>query len=187
MATPIGHALAGYAVHSLFRGHERSRLLWLSLFMAIAPDFDFLPGLLSGKPLLYHQQITHSFGFALLVSLGAVVMFRKKGCRVLAISGLCFLSYTSHLLIDFFGPDARLPYGQPLFWPVSNRHFISSIALFRGMHHASSTNASTGEWISGVFDLYNIGAIALEIVFIGPLILIPLLLRNGRRRWKETT
>jgi membrane-bound metal-dependent hydrolase YbcI (DUF457 family) len=74
MATPLGHALAGYAVYNLAKAPQRSDgwgLPLLCVFMATAPDLDFLPGLLVGKPALFHQSITHSLGAAMLVSLGA--------------------------------------------------------------------------------------------------------------------
>ena len=174
MATPIGHSLAGYVVYIFAAAKDRDRLnlILLCIVMANAPDLDFLPGIFLGKPAMYHQGITHSLGFALMVSLVAAVLYSIKGKSFSVTFNLCFFSYFSHLVIDFFGPDQRLPYGIPLFWPISVEHFISPVSLFLGVHHVRSTSASTLEWIDGIFDPYNLGAICLEVLLIAPFILL---------------
>ena len=83
--------------------------------MANAPDLDFLPGILIGQPALYHQGLTHSLGFAVMASLGIAGIFSFKKKMFSVVFKVCFLSYASHLVIDIFGPDGRLPYGVPLF------------------------------------------------------------------------
>jgi inner membrane protein len=160
MATPFGHSLAGWAAYNVLRPekeHDPLRLVLLSVFMANAPDMDFLPGLLARRPALFHQGITHSVGIALVASLGAAWLFRVRGAQFYRVFNLCFISYLSHLLIDFFGPDKRLPYGIPVFWPVSQEYAISRVPFFWGVHHAGVTSASTLEWISGIFDLTTSG------------------------------
>jgi inner membrane protein len=174
VATPVGHALAGYAVYNFSpssRCHQRRGLMLWCIVMAVLPDLDFLPGILAGTPALYHQGISHSLGVAFLVSfalagiLGETKSFSQKFT-------LLFLSYCSHLLIDFFGPDRRLPYGIPMFWPISGKHFISPLPLFWGAQHASSTTASPLQWIEGLFTLHNLGAIAFEVLIIAPFIFL---------------
>ena len=171
MATPIGHALMGYAIYG-FNGaaqrRDRLTLIFLCIFMAIAPDLDILPGILVGHPALYHQGISHSLGFALLVSLGTAGICSLRGKTISTIFNLCFISYLSHLVIDFFGPDGRLPYGEPLFWPISAKHFISPIPVFWGMHHAPSTYSSTTQWAIGIATPYNLLAIAFEVTVLLP-------------------
>lgn len=181
MATPIGHSLAGYAVHTFFDRQGdvgRRNWIWLAVFMAIAPDLDFVPGFLAGTPALYHQGVSHSLGFALAVSLGAAAICAKRN-YFLPVLALCFSAYLSHLVIDFFGPDGRLPYGQPLFWPVSTEHFISPVKIFWGMHHAGSSDASQLEWITGVLSPYNLAAILVEVLVIGPFIFLRHLYRES--------
>jgi len=176
MATPIGHALAGYAVYGLSRrkeDRERLGVLLICIAMAIAPDLDFVPGLLFGRPALFHQGITHSMGFALAASLVAAAVYRLiKGKGFVGILFLGFLSYMSHLLIDYFGPDTRMPYGIPLFWPINGEYFISPVQIFLGTQHAESTSATTGAWIQGMLHVHNMSAIAWEIALIAPLILV---------------
>jgi membrane-bound metal-dependent hydrolase YbcI (DUF457 family) len=174
MATPIGHALAGYAVYrtrAVALRDDRRALLALCLVMAIAPDFDFLPGILGGQPALYHQGISHSLGFALVMSFGLAVVYRHKG-GVIANWGQFSLAYVSHLVIDAFGPDGRPPYGIPFFWPISDRYYLAPVQIFWGVHHASSASTTTEAWFVAIFHPYNLGAIGIEVVVMVPVILL---------------
>jgi len=45
----------------------RVGLILPSAFMAVAPDLDFIPGIIVGKPTLYQQGLSHSLGFAVLI------------------------------------------------------------------------------------------------------------------------
>lgn len=186
MATPFGHSLAGYAVSRFFMAEprDRSNLVLLGMMMAVAPDLDIIPGLLHGQPVLYHGTISHSLGAAFVVSLVLAGIYKLKGWPFLTVFRLCFIAYASHLALDFFNPDGREPYGIPIFWPFSGDHFISPVPLLLGARHVSSTSASTLEFIIGVLSFYNIAAITLELILIGPFILL------GRRygyKWSGVT
>jgi inner membrane protein len=174
MATPIGHALAGYAVYLAGTSlkSRRTILFWLCLLMAIAPDFDFIPGILQGQPNLYHQGLSHSLGAGLLVSVAAALII-SKGAMWKNWS-LLFVAYASHLALDFFAPDGRPPYGQPLFWPISNEYYFAptSLQLLWGVHHAKATSAATTEWLSGILQLRNLRAISIEVLVTLPVILL---------------
>jgi membrane-bound metal-dependent hydrolase YbcI (DUF457 family) len=177
MATPIGHALAGYAVCSWARGKEDREgrdLLILCVVLAMAPDLDFLPGLFVGTPALFHQGVTHSIGFALAVSLGTAGMYHLGTRRrpFYTVFSLGFLAYTSHLLLDYLGPDAREPYGIPVLWPLSGEHFISPIPILLGSQHAETTSATTVQWIQGILDIRNLGAMAWEIALVAAIIFL---------------
>jgi hypothetical protein len=57
MASPLGHALAGYAIYRCNRSvRTHNHTVWLYLIMAIAPDLDFIPGILQGRPNLYTKE-----------------------------------------------------------------------------------------------------------------------------------
>jgi len=148
--------------------------------MANFPDLDFIPGILQGEPALYHQGLTHSLGMAFIVSLAAAAVFRIEGMAVRSMFLLCFICYMSHLVLDFFGPDGRLPYGIPLFWPVVDRFFISPIPIFLGVSHAAETNASIQQWIRGILTLHNVGAMAVEILLIAPFVFLKGRVRSTR-------
>jgi len=183
VATPIGHALAGFTVYGYYTSAHnlpRSHLFVLCTLMALAPDLDILPGILVGKPILFHQGITHSFGFALLVCLCAAGIYAWWGKSFAVIFMVCFLSYVSHLLLDFLGPDGRAPYGTPLFWPISDAYFISPVPILPGVHHLSSTSGSTVEFFYGVFTAHNLAAMAVEILFFTPLLFLGKWIQNRR-------
>jgi inner membrane protein len=172
MATPIGHLLAGYAVGrgtSLGTKPAQRTLLLFCMVLAVAPDLDFLPGLLQGQPALYHQGISHSFAFALVVGLFGALLLRPRAYGLLATWGLLFAAYSSHLLIDLFGPDNRPPYGIPLFWPLSDSTYLSPLSIFWGVRHVAQTSATTAQWFAGIAHPYNVGAILIELALIGPL------------------
>jgi len=173
MTTPMGHCLAGYAVHGLFNPSERRKrghLAVLCVFAAVFPDLDVVPGIVMGQPVLFHQGVTHSMGFAIIVSTTVAFLPRVRETAFRLVFTLCFLAYVSHLVLDFFGPDARAPYGIPLFWPLSDEYFISPVPIFLGVRHARSPTTSIAEWATRMFDLYNVAAIILEVVVISPFI-----------------
>jgi len=186
MATPIGHGLAGYAIRRLAAAPGDADGLPLSAFctlLAVSADLDFLPGLFLGQPALFHQGPSHSLAFAVGVGLlaawlyGALVETRRS----LVANWMLFAgAYGSHLLLDLFGPDNRAPYGIPLLWPGSEASFLSPWHIFRGVRHAGSATATTGEWLSEIVDLYNVGSIFIEVAVLLPVLLLAS--RSDRRR-----
>ena len=184
MATPIGHALAGYAVYQLSAGatpKKKPTFLWLCVLMAMAPDLDFIPGILRGQPNLYHQGISHSVGVGLVVSCGMAAVYSLGKGTFWSDWGLLFLAYASHLVIDFFGPDGRPPYGQPLLWPLSREYYLAPVPVFLGVRHAKSVSASPGEWMIAIFHVRNLLAIGIEVLVIAPLVIGVRYLQHFRR------
>jgi membrane-bound metal-dependent hydrolase YbcI (DUF457 family) len=182
MPSPLGHSLAGYAVYGFSataQNRDRLYLILLSVLMANAPDLDFLPGLLIGKPTLYHREITHSLGIAVFISVGVAGIYSLRGKSFSTIFHLCFFSYLSHLILDLFGPDGEMPLGLPLFWPISGEHFISPVQVFWGVRHAGSTASSASQWMKSLLNLHNLGTMALEIVLIAPFIFLGQRYRRG--------
>lgn len=174
MATPVGHALAGYAIGRMglsdALGSSRGMLI-LCMILAISPDFDFLPGMAWGQPALYHQGLSHSLGFALAVSGLTLLCLQRTIRRPVATWGVLFAAYSSHLLIDLFGPDGRPPLGIPLFWPLVEDHYMAPVTVLLGMQHVDSTSATTAEWIRGIIDWHNVKAILVESAVVAPLVL----------------
>jgi membrane-bound metal-dependent hydrolase YbcI (DUF457 family) len=178
LASPVGHALAGLALGRLAepRVSAASRLIVpVCIALALLPDLDFLPGVLLGNPTLYHQGESHSLGAALLVSFAVALLLARGGPQLLRIWLVCFAAYGSHLLLDYFGTDARLPIGIPLLWPLSNATWISPVPILPGVHHAGAT---TDAWLATVFSLANLRAIAIELIVVGPMLLLAELRRR---------
>jgi len=183
MATPVGHSLAGLAV-SRFAPSTTPRQGWgftfLCIFMANLPDLDFFPGLLVGRPALYHQGITHSLFAAVVASAVATMIFRTEGRAT--VFAVCLAAYATHLLLDLFGPDARYPYGIPLLWPLSDRAFLAPVQILMGVHHSGATSEPTSTWLRNLLHVRNVLAIALEIAVVAPLLLAAELVARRRRR-----
>lgn len=184
MATPIGHGLAGYTVRRLgvAPGDVDARpLSACCVLLSLAADLDFLPGLLLGQPALFHQGPSHSLAFAAGAGLLAVGLYARAigtNRSPVALWVLFFGAYASHLVLDLFGSDNRAPYGIPLFWPVSETSILSPVHVFRGVRHAGTAGASTGAWLSGIVDLYNAGAILIEVGVVLPFLLLAASLRR---------
>jgi membrane-bound metal-dependent hydrolase YbcI (DUF457 family) len=123
MATPYGHALVGLSLFSIWfpkKAVSISPLGVVAIILgSIAPDWDFLPGLLSGNPSRFHQGIFHSLGmaFGLALAGGAVIKGLQKEFSFFKISSFLFILVFSHLVLDFFTEDLKPPYGFPFLWP----------------------------------------------------------------------
>jgi len=190
--TPVGHALAGYAVYTFSvapTNRNRLKLAFLCIFMATAPDLDVLPCILIGRPQLYHHGITHSVALAFVASLiiAGIVSIRMKPFYL--IFSLCLISYLSHLLIDFLGSSGHNWHsvvGIPLLWPISREKFSSTVELYLPFRYKSSPSATITEWIKSMLNLYDINAIALEVALITPFIFLGQLYRRWFKRGQLT-
>jgi inner membrane protein len=180
VATPIGHSLAGLAALTAAPRHPVRPLLLLAVVMANAPDLDFLPGILVGRPTLYHQGISHSLTAAALASFAGGIALHHLGLPFGVAARVGLVAYASHLALDLVGPDARLPFGIPLFWPLSDTHFLSPVTLLPGVHHAAHTESDISEWLTGMLVTRNLGAMALEVGLFGPIAWLAT--RRGRVR-----
>ncbi len=210
MPLPIGHALAGIAFQQARRGFFFKNS-WgdalIFMFLANLPDLDFLPGLILGRPNLYHHGVFHSLGAALGVALaGAGLIYLQRRCvvarryglvgarrygrvdarrygRFWAFAAMIFLVFSSHLLLDFFTWDFVAPYGLPLLWPFSGRYFISGTPFFLNI----TRSAAAGDFFISIFNQHNLVAALREVIIIGGLALGMALFRckSARKRLRE--
>jgi inner membrane protein len=148
------------------------RFLSWCLVMAMAPDLDFLLGILMGQPSRYHQGLSHSLGAAVMVSLALTLLYSRKRHTMAGEGGRFFLAYASHLVLDFWGADTRPPYGIPLFWPLSERVYLALWPVFMGVQHTLPTTATTGDWLLTIFQPVNLRAIGIEVLVLLPIALL---------------
>jgi len=175
MCSPVGHSLAGYALY--LACNKNCKLIgdWkkiiLYFFAANAPDLDFIPGIFTGSANRFHHGISHTLGFSLLFALCMYMIprFRTKKDFV-----IFFSLYFGHVVIDFLTADTSAPFGVMLFWPFTQKYFISSFSLFSDIHHL---------FLSDLFDLHNIGAMAWETALF---LFIIVLLTFARKIGKES-
>ena len=184
MPSPIAHALAGMAMQQARRGYfftQRWHDALFFMFLANLPDADFIPGLISGRPNLYHHGAFHSLGAALGVAvLGAVFFYLKKSHaaarshdRFWGPAVMIFLLFSSHLLLDLFALDLVPPFGLPLFWPFSGRYFIAAKPLFINITRSSVA----GDFFPSLFTRHNLAAALREVLILGSIALTAAWLR----------
>ena len=138
MCSPVGHSMLGIAVGLFYlrklQGLSRSAgigLLAGFVFLANAPDLDYVPGLLSGELNRYHHLVTHSICWGGLFSLGCWLIWRgltvTAGRREL---GFVLMAVLSHLAADLVTQDGAAPYGILLFWPMHVEYLQAPFWIF---------------------------------------------------------
>ncbi|HNR93358.1 MAG TPA: metal-dependent hydrolase [Kiritimatiellia bacterium] len=185
MSSPVGHSVIGAAFGVLyFLKPAGRRGLWVqaaekwpwilgAALFANLPDIDYIPGVMAGELNLYHHGVTHTLGWAALVSLLVWIPLRPKGARGRELS-LIFLLLFSHLALDWVTADGKEPYGIMILWPFSNNYFISEVPLLPHLRKADFTE---------LLDPYNFRIMAVEILRTLPVLLLALACKlfGGRR------
>jgi len=183
--SPVGHTLAGASI-LLASGKKTQKFSfsqWGIVFLlANLQDIDYLFGYVVGNPNKYHHLWTHSLTFA--VGTGVIsgfvywIVVQKESFRFGCIA---FFLVFSHLVLDFFTRDTMYPYGMKLFWPFSQKFFISPVVLFLDVNKASSSYA----FVRSLFCWHNFWTVLVELIILGPAF-IWLWLRK-RQKLKELT
>lgn len=173
MPLPVGHALAGIGLQRAWPGLFFRKGWHDALFCALLanlPDADFLPGLLLGRPNLYHHGAFHSLGAALAIALLTAGMFRLADRRAAParrrtwpLAAAAFLLLSSHLLLDYFTIDLVAPFGLPLLWPVSGRYFIAPRPIFLDV----TRSARAGDFFVSILNRHNLAAALREAALVG--------------------
>jgi inner membrane protein len=179
MCTPIGHTLVGAAIYQVGLKKEAFHPGWFFfiLLCACLPDIDFLFGYLSGNPNLFHHMWTHSLIFGVLLGLlTAIVSWPFLGARAFRIGFLAFGAVLSHLVLDYFTVDQNPPYGIKLFWPFTQKYYISSVPVFQDVYKASTSSGFLGS----LFCRYNLGTVLTEMLILGPFLLL-ICLQNKKK------
>ena len=185
MSSPFGHSIPGY----LFAAYESKTLkihdakrIFLYVFLANAPDLDFVPGALMGMPNLFHHGISHSLGAGVLFSLIVTFLIGRKENLYKRLFLICFSLYCSHLFLDYLSMDGRPPIGIPLFWPLSNEYLIFSHPILPPIMHSGLDHATMGQFIDDLFSIHNLWVVLLELAAMTPFLLIFMVLKRYREK-----
>lgn len=185
MATSIGHGLAGMALARV-SGTPMTKANWhwylFAAFAAGAPDLDFIPGLWAGAANRFHQMGSHSLFAAVAFGVLAGALLRVPNGRPRDVGLWATMLYASHLLLDWLTLDTRAPYGIPLLWPFSDRHFIAPFSVFLNIRHGTE-NGGAANFFAELLSLHNLGAVALEVLLLTPLLILAA--RRGKRRVRK--
>jgi len=178
MPSPVAHVLAGTLVYQTwpYATRRHSALLWTSCAaLAVLPDLDFVPGLLSGAPWRFHPSPTHTLMAAGVAGvLGACLLHRWRRLSVATVL-LLVAAYASHLALDYFNVDDRAPFGMALLWPLTDARFLSPVPLFPGMRTMTAGAATT--WLTSIVGTQNWGIFVREAaIFLPGLVVMQLLI-----------
>ena len=139
MASPITHAFVGAALPAALLGRRAPLpITLLSIVCSVVPDFDkvvekLLEKFVTLPPILSHRGISHSFLFALILSLLAtLVAGRRRWCseRWYTLFLIFFFVTVSHGLIDVFAGT----YGVALLAPFSATRYLHPIAAISSVN-----------------------------------------------------
>jgi inner membrane protein len=163
MPSPLGHALGGLGAGWLLSPHrplDRSAVRQAAVFAmaGMAADLDLLVG--------SHRGPTHGLGAAALVGLLAYGVTRR-GRLAAAIA----VAYASHTLLDWLGSDTSAPVGIMALWPLSREYYESSLHVFQ---------AISRRYRQPDFWMFNIRAIAREVLVLGPIVTAVVFLRRRK-------
>ncbi len=147
--------------------HYLPQLVLLVLLANLA-DADFLFGLgtVANANALHHG-FTHSLAAAVFVAIAVSCVWRIAA-GFWRSATLCFLAYSSHLLIDLctgerLGWNAT-GYGIPLFWPWA-KEFRSPLILLLGVSHKDLPALfSMANVRSSFYELLTFGAITAALL-----------------------
>ena len=174
MPSPIAHSAAAYAIYHASRPHLKDRQgpakrhkagpLLLVIFLSLLPDFDFLPGLLTGNIDAFHNTFSHSFFSGFIVAfLGAIVLRWLWSGSAVRWFILVLVSYELHVLMDYF----TFGRGVMLAWPFSDMRHEPPVILFYGLHRSS-----------GLITIKHLWTVLSEGVFAAAVILVTNYLAN---------
>lgn len=119
--------------------------------ISFLPDFDFIPGLIIGDYDTLHNSYSNSFIIGLFLALTAGLFGSiTKQYRFSLGFLIVFLTYESHVLMDYLGAGR----GTMLFWPITDSRYVSPIQLFYGLHRSD-----------GLWSVRHIWTFLTEVLF----------------------
>jgi len=137
--------------------------------IGIAPDLDLLIG--------RHSKETHSIGAAVIAAgVAALVRLPIASSRV-RIFAAAWAAWLSHPLLDMMGDDSSPPFGVMTWWPFSTAHFTLPLSLFPSIYR---------QWREPGFAAHNLGAIAVELAVLVPVVLTVWWLRARSQKLSTT-
>ena len=166
MPLPVAHSVIGASVAAAL--HRKSegwwKILCLSAFLGVCPDFDYLLNWLRIGRGGWHHGFTHSIVFAIVVGAVTALLTRWRSLRAFIVFSA---ATASHTLLDYLMTESR---GVSLWWPFTDRRY-----KLRGPNPIDYT-WSTESFSDAAVDILRI--CLTELIIFGPILLVILLLRN---------
>ena len=167
MPLPVAHGLLGASVGVALRQTSQSyqwRPLWVSVFLAVCPDFDYVLNWLRISGGGWHHGFTHSILFAFLLGLMTAMVVGEKTVR----SVILYSAVTvSHPLLDFLMTESR---GVALWWPLTDKRYKLGLP-----NPIDYTWSNVSLWHATI-DILRISLI--ELIIFAPILLLVVLVRR---------
>jgi hypothetical protein len=177
MPSPVGHALAGFAIGLVANAPGQPATLGLArpsltvplalATLAALPDADLLVP-------HFHRMATHSLGATALVIIFAAVVTGQVTSPIpwRFVLGLG-AAHASHVLLDWLGADRFDPAGIQALWPLSRHFYISGWDVFPTTERRLLGNPQAL--------IINARALFAEVVIVGPVVVASWLATRTRR------
>ncbi len=178
MPSPVGHTLGAFSAllalepNIVSSRYKTNIALGAAFVFGSLADADFVVAHFSTAPYLRHHYFSHSIPFAICFTFLCWIIlkcFRFQNAG--KFSGLIGAAYSSHLLLDYFAEDGSNPYGIPLLWPFTNRHFIAPFNLFYSIHRGEFTD---------IFSMHNLVGVLIEIAVMAPITFLLIVVAKRR-------
>jgi membrane-bound metal-dependent hydrolase YbcI (DUF457 family) len=127
-------------------------------FAGAAADLDLLVGT--------HRGPTHSIAAAMLTFILVALLTRNVRWGSAASA-----AWGSHVLLDWLATDTSPPIGEMALWPLTHSYYESSLHLFPAV--------SRRYWLAE-FWIYNLKAVAIEVLILGPIAALVIYVSGGR-------
>jgi len=153
MPSPISHMAMGYAIYKLYHTASSPRpekrhgslpcLLIVTVWLSLLPDLDIIPGILSGNVNHFHNNISHSLFFGLLVALGVSgLVWLRQRMQFMYWFLLVLWCYELHVIMDLF----TIGRGVMIFWPFSPERYEPAVMLFYGLRRSEGLVSIHHAW-----------------------------------------
>ena len=162
MPSPIAHIATGVAIGLVTKRpltvasndeqkNQQMLILRLAVLGSVLPDVDAFVGILMGNFGKYHNNVSHSLAFGLIISLAvtaSIKSFSSLKFNQLVLPVL--IGYSIHVLMD----ATTITRGVMLFWPLTEHRYASPFPIFYGVR-----------WSEGLFSPLHLITIATEGVY----------------------
>jgi inner membrane protein len=165
MSSPVSHLACGFAIYRILvardphvAGLPRGTRLATAALFSMVPDLDFVAGWIAQDFPDFHNNVSHSFMFGLVLCLLAAILVstRWRTIQFRSLWAFTFACYASHITVDYFTHGR----GVMLFWPFLHERFSSPVILFTGVHWTKGLWSTDHLWTLGndaVFALLLVG------------------------------
>jgi hypothetical protein len=157
MPSPVGHALAGVAIHALSaRNAQEMRSLPRAAgvaLLALGPDMDFAVEWLGIG--YRHQGELHSAGMAVAVGVACAIAAALSGVTSARRGAwIAAAAWLSHVALDIFSIDTSPPFGPMALWPLSRRHAHSPVPVFLDVGRAPDWRTARHDALAVSWELF---------------------------------